>query len=158
MRAAIAILIGLTLVAAWISYGYRARSQRIRLVVPDGFRGDICIEFDCPDGDRIRESAGLAELRIPASGRLRVRDSDPFLRWHVIAAQTQSGKPIPVAGSNVRWPQGQDLVWVLGTVVGREEEWFAVGSKAERDAGMAAKWRAGSKPATTGGAASSRRE
>ena len=139
LRITIIVLAGVVLAAGWMVYARRTRYERIRLIVPDGFRGHIRIQFDCPDGDRIRSSGGFSELLVPASGVLRVRDPDPFLRWHTLVAQTQSGKSIPRGGGQGLRPD-RDYLWELGTIVDGAEEWFAIGLRGERDAGMTAKW------------------
>jgi hypothetical protein len=108
----------------------------IRLVLPVGYRGPICLLVDRSEGLAIPLEGGGYTYRIPASGILVIQDDGPFYQWHCFRAAYANGQPIPVDDDNELAADAvmlQDLGGATRTLDGREQEklLFFVGTRAE---------------------------
>lgn len=61
---------------------YNQSGKPIRIVLPDGFRGDFLIVKDREKGQDLKLQDGEWLFEIPASGVLVINDDHPFCMWH----------------------------------------------------------------------------
>ncbi len=130
----------LLVVAIAVPYGLIAYHNRtgypIVLVIRDNYRGPVRLVLDRERGVVVPLRGGVYEYRIPADGRLLIRDDEPFSQWHTITAVYAGGGQIPTDHEG-NLPPDMILLHSLGSGVrtrnGTTEEYikFFVGPKAE---------------------------
>ena len=65
----------------------------IKIVLPEGFRGEFSIVKDRQQGQDLKWQDGAWLFEIPASGVLVVNDDYPFYRWHRESVVYSDGRP-----------------------------------------------------------------
>jgi len=70
-------------------------SMPILLVVPDGYRGPICLVIDKEKGLTVKPQNGKYVFQVEQDGILAIRDATPFDEWHQWDFAYQSGESIP---------------------------------------------------------------
>lgn len=68
----------------------------VHFVLPDGFRGEVRVEEDRPDGVELRTDRDHFLILVPESATVRVKNSDLFSPWHKERAFFRSGEELPV--------------------------------------------------------------
>jgi hypothetical protein len=85
-RSAAGLGLLLCLAAAVGPFALAARANRsgksIKVVLPDGYRGEFSIVKDRAKGQDLRMQGGVWVFEIPAGGVLVVNDDSPFYMWH----------------------------------------------------------------------------
>lgn len=99
-KLAAVIAVALLLVAVAVPIGliayYNRTGYPILLVIPDNYRGSVRLVIDRDRGVDVPLRDGVYEYRIPASGKLLIREDQPFREWHTEKAVYVSGKQIPI--------------------------------------------------------------
>jgi hypothetical protein len=121
--------------------GCRRDPDRVRFILPNGFRGAFAIKPDDPDGVVLVRENGAYSARIPESGVLAIKGYDPFESM-LSTASFESGQEIWVsrriddkAGkgqvallggyTHVEWDEKQKPSVSYWWFIGTEEEWRA---------------------------------
>lgn len=139
-KLAAVIAVVLLVVAVAVPFGLIAYHNRtgfpIVVIVPDNYRGPVLLVIDRDGGVDVPLRDGVYEYRIPASGKLLIRNDQPFRVWHNEKAVYASGKPLPMKIEN-NLPADMIVLHSLGsgshTKYGTTEEYieYFVGTQAE---------------------------
>lgn len=86
---------------AWIGpfliTSYLTRSgPPVEFIVPPGFTGMIEVVRDRKHGEDLRFDQGTYKIVVPSSGVVRLKETDPFHRWHEEWCRDTNGKPKPL--------------------------------------------------------------
>jgi hypothetical protein len=121
-------------------------SIRLKLVLPNGYRGAFIIYTEQADGVAMSVENGAWTCKIPESGVLKVKGKEPFYRWHALEVAFEDGTAVPIAWEN-ELPSDKVGLWLGGSRSGNMLYDF-VGTSQEHD-GFLKSARAG--PVTVGG-------
>lgn len=107
-------------------------SPRIELVVPDGYRGAICIVGSPASSNHADFQQGKYRIRVPSSGLLVLSDASMFRDWHKMSAVNNNGDVLPVLNSDL--DSGTDEKVGLRSLSSRGDGtiWYCVGTEEER--------------------------
>jgi len=133
------ILIGAALVIIGLAVATKLLLTRrpvdVVIVVPDGFRGMAVIKFGRAAGETVAAVDGQSVFRIPDSGELAVRNSNPQYGPRTETVRYRNGQIIPEAyltqpetlpraETVAAWPlllEGDDAGFFIGTLKERQE-------------------------------------
>lgn len=101
-------------VAPFVSiYVSQTPARPIKIIVPDGFRGQFQIVKDSKNGQELVIRDGAYVFEIPPSGILRVRSDRPFYRPHTTTVEYRNGTEV----------RAKDLGTTIGTRRIGENSW-----------------------------------
>lgn len=75
--------LGISLVLPFVLIGCARATPEITFIVPEGFRGLICIWEDRTSSHKIQsEGRSRFSLKIPVSGKIGIQSTNIFFQWH----------------------------------------------------------------------------
>jgi hypothetical protein len=109
----------------------------MHLIVPDGYRGVIKLQFERRDGIRLPREDGVYMIHLPPDGELQIRHPKLTRRWHRMTAQYEDGTPIPYVMPPPVEPVPDDVVAIRALrnlpadVAPQSDAWYYVGTEDE---------------------------